>query len=199
MPSFALVTNQIMNAYAMPPSVHMQHAAPALALANESHMHYAGQIPLQWVTPYGCQQQSSYYQQQHSSMSELYKGSIWAPSVMPKAPYVSTKLTMEPLSLHVLEPQDDPAISDINCSSHSLVNLSNVTESLKSHKNKQKQPKGFRWIKLNPSHCHPTNHHGREWMQHWILHATILRKPKEKPRRMLCVHFSFQLSLEQVW
>jgi len=120
----------------------MQHAAPALALANESHTHYAGQIPLQQVTPYGCQQQSFYYQQQHSSTSEFYKGSIRTLSVMPEAPYVSTKLTMEPLSLHELEARDDPAISDIDRGFHSLVNLSDITESLESpesHKNKQKR------------------------------------------------------------
>jgi len=130
----------------------MQHAipaVPALALANESHTHYAGQIPLQQVTSYGYpRQQSTYYQQQHSSTKELYMGSVpdrrpISVAAMPEAPHVSTnKLTMEPLSSHELEACDDPAMSDIDRGLHSLVNLSDITESLQSpesHKNKQKR------------------------------------------------------------
>jgi len=151
-PSFALVANQIMNAYTTHPAACMQHAipaVPALALANESHTHYAGQIPLQQVTSYGYpRQQSTYYQQQHSSTKELYMGSVpdrrpISVAAMSEAPHVSTsKLTMEPLNLHELEARDDPAMSDIDHGLHSLVNLSDITESLQSpesHKNKQKR------------------------------------------------------------
>jgi len=122
--------------------------------------------------------------QQHSSMSELYKGSIWDPVVMPKAPCISTKLTIKPLSLHEIEAWDNSAISDIDHSLHSLVNLSNsmkLLESPKSHKNKQK---GFMSTKPNQSHYCPTNHSGREWTPCWIVHANAKKTKGETKKEV---------------
>jgi len=175
MPSFALLTNQIMSAYTTSPLACMQPAVPALALANESHKHYAGQIPLQQVTSYGYpQQQSTYYNQQCSSTKELYMlGSISDPrpisvAVMPKAPHVSTnKQTMEPLSLHELVAQDDPTKSDINRSLHLLVNLTNITENLESpesHKNKQKR------LQVNQTKSKPLPPNKPQWQ---AMNATL--------------------------
>lgn len=157
-PSFALVSNQIMSAYAPTPSV--AAAQPAVpALANESHTYYAPTpAPTPHFQPRPVQSEPMPYYHQppvpvspDNSYSQMTVSPTNTLATQVEEPVVAPKLSMEPLNVHELNVSEDPHVSELERAMQALVNLSDISEVVESpeqFKSKQKkiaeQPKKSR-------------------------------------------------------